>query len=335
MTTLPVPCQTDSRWSEALSDGLRASGDSDTTDSGDTTAGLIAVILGLRLRGSLVDADCDLLDSLGGPSDLAFLIRGTDWLHPADLPLFDYELIETAVSICGEAVVSHRYQPLGDDPKTWYTVTTAVLNPAAETPLVLGTIGPDIGPEQDIRRDRFTTAVSAVRAALAEVARVEDYLQTAFLPNEPVTVVEQYGGTILYANSAAQAVARREERQLVGMPFAEVADRIGVIVRGGRVSIRHMSVGPLALSMIGVPVGGKSLDETDSVDELTHELNGALEDLCRTIGDLKAQINVVPSDLMAALLEQIDTQSHQVRQGIEHLSRLTAASMAHTEEDKS
>lgn len=335
MTTLPVPCQTDSRLSGVLAEEFLTRDGAATTGAGDSTAGLVAAILGLRLRGVLIDSDCENLDQLGGPNDLIFLLQGTDWLHPADLPLFDYELIETAVSICGEAVVSHRYQPLGDDPKTWYTVTTAVLNPGEETPLVLGLIGPDVGHEQEIRRDRFISTVSAARSALNEIARVEDFMREKFLTDEPMTMVDQTGGTILYANPAAHDAALQEGEQIDGMPFAELADRIGIFTRGRRVSIRHLSVGPLCLSMMGVPADAVSLDETDSVEELTQELNGALKELCRTISDLKAHVGAVPSGLMTSLLEQIDAQSHQVRQGIEHLGKLAAASLAFTERDKS
>jgi PAS domain-containing protein len=300
---------------------LRADFLQEDCDSYEPLSGLLSTLLGLALRGYLINHDRECLDSFGEHNTIVFMLQGIDWLHPDDLPLFDYELIEAAVSICGDAVVTHRYQPSHRDPDSWYTVMTAVLNPAETIPWVLGMLGPEDRSGADNRQNRFADVVASIRKAMPDLMRVADAARTALADDEPVIVVDQKQGIVLHANQSARQLADWQHTEPIGAPFEDVAGLLQLYPSGGRLAIRQMLAGPLAVSLVGVPLGAgePSPDGRDTVESLTDELNDALSDLCESIVSLKTHVSSANNAVALSLLNRIDSQTISVRKGVEHL----------------
>ncbi len=298
-------------------------------------AGLSAAVLGLTLRGSLIDSDREYLDRVGGANAIVFLIHGSRWVHPADLPLFDYELIETAVTICGEAVVSHRYQPRENDPETWYTVMTAVLNPGDEVPLVLGILSPENRREAAARQGQFSDVVSAFRACRFEFGRACDIIRAAGNSDEPLIVVDQTTGTVLHANSPACQLAEWTDSSIIGASFDDISGLLPLCSSGPRLMIRQIPVAGLALSLVGVPSspGGTDSAAIQATGPLADELHSALDDLTVSVSELKSYVAAAGNTVAASLLDRIDSQAILVRDGIEHLTRLVLRTPATAEDD--
>ncbi|HKK20928.1 MAG TPA: hypothetical protein VJ983_05595, partial [candidate division Zixibacteria bacterium] len=124
---------------------------------------LVRTLLNKELHAS----DQIYLDSEAPMHSLTFLMRESEYVHPAGVELFPFEIIECALSQAGGAIFTHLYRDETADRHRPYRILTSVLNPNDPRRLVLGFFGPEHIISDRDTMDRFADLARTFRLALS------------------------------------------------------------------------------------------------------------------------------------------------------------------------
>jgi len=182
---------------------------------------LAGFLLELFLVETIRDEHRRLLDALAPEHSLTFLVREGSWLHPDDLPLFDFSTLDSLVEQFGSAVMTHQYTPDGPDTAV-YSVRTAVLNPDDRTPVVFGLLGPRTFRRPSPISEYFETLVRRLQTIWADLRPLAARLREGLAQPEPTLVLNRKTGTILAANTSLSRELGLATEQLVGINYEDL-----------------------------------------------------------------------------------------------------------------
>jgi PAS domain-containing protein len=271
----------------------------------------------LELGGDLANSDRDLLDRLSPQNCLTFLVSDSVWLHPDNLPLFDYSVIDNLVAQCGSAVMTHYYRPRPGFSET-YAVQTAIVNPGWEQPLVLGVFGPCETIGEDARRQSFEQMVSDMRTAYQIAATAVRRVRTELARPEPVLVVSPGDGKVIAGNRAAATALEVTLRELAGLPFQDIAHLLN-----GVTNITRLDSGPVDFSLISVTPSTASTRPSEEQPETAPtvtDLGSALKQMFSAIDDLEKLTRRKRDGVSAGVMHTIYNQAQILRGRLTHLT---------------
>ena len=296
-----VPVEQEIRWEK------------ETDSSSPSVASQLAPALArLELGGDLSNTDRDLLDRLSPQNCLTFLICNDVWLHPDNLPLFDYSLIDSLVAQCGSAVMTHHYRPRPGISEN-YAIQTAIVNPGWEQPIVIGVFGPYVKAGDTARQERFDQLVSDVRTAYQIAAAAIRRIQNELARPEPILVVTPNDSKIITANSAAAKMLEVTPSELAGMTYEDIAHLLR-----GVTTLSRMESGPIDFSVIRVTPSTTEPKTTE-----THEpgdLRIAVQHMFSAIQELEELTRVSRDSISAGVINSIHNQAEVLRSRLTHLT---------------
>ncbi|MBD3403825.1 hypothetical protein GF420_13100 [candidate division GN15 bacterium] len=322
MSTETVLCRTDRTPTSIVSEVTdrhdapsTATETSWSTEAQSSIDAIAGVILGVLLRDELIDHDRRVLDELFSENEIVFLLHGSRWLHPTDLPLFDLDLIEAAVSICGSAIVTHRYRPDESDPEGWYAVTTSVLNPGELPPIVLGTVARDLQRTAAERQERFGKLVGALRTAYPEITQVAAKASAALTVDSPVMVIDRRHETVVAVNDTARQLANGSGAELVGLTYGEAASLIHRNHHRRCLSVTRLSNDLLPLSLVRL-VDCPQANRDTVLRQVRADAQSAVAELSTGIADLRDHLASRGTGA-PKIIDRIEMQADRLANGLE------------------
>lgn len=213
-------------------------------------AAVPSMMLGLLLRGWLADSEKLFLDRLAPHKSITFLIQGKHYLHPEDVPLFPYELIETAIRQKTTAVFTHLFCPSTSRETHRYKIMTAVINPDADSPIVFGLFGPEPVISEPQIENRFMNTAACFRQAYSTAKAIVSTLGNTDHEETSLLVINRASGRLLYLSPFAAGQCDTDEKQLVDAEFSQVRDALGDLILGKKLQIRNIAEGDLNLSVV-------------------------------------------------------------------------------------
>lgn len=266
----------------------------------------------LELGGDLSNADRDLLDRLSPQNCLTFLVCNDVWLHPDNLPLFDYSVIDSLVAQCGSAVMTHHYRPRPGISEN-YAIQTAIVNPGWEQPIVIGVFGPYVMAGENARQEKFEQLVSDVRTAYQIAAAAIRRIQTELARPEPILVVTPNDSKITIANSAAARMLEVTPSELAGMPYEDIAHLLT-----GVTTLSRMESGPIDFSVIRVTPPAAGAETTETYEP--GDLQTAVQHMFSAIQELEDLTRVSRDSISAGVINSIQNQAEVLRSRLTHLT---------------
>lgn len=271
----------------------------------------------LDLGGEMTNPDRELLDRLSPHNCLTFLISDSVWIHPDNLPLFDYSMIDSLVAQCGSAVMTHHYRPRPGHTEN-YAVQTAIVNPGWEQPLVLGVFGPYAVMGEDTRRQAFDQLVSDVRTAYQIAATAVRRVRTELARPEPVMVVSARDGKIVTGNAAAARALEVTPDELTGLQYQDLAHLLA-----GVTTVTRLESGPVDFSLISVaPETRESVVPAPATgsDGTVDDLRSALDQMFAAIEELEQITRTRRDGVSTGVMHTIYNQARILRGRLTHLT---------------
>jgi PAS domain-containing protein len=187
-------------------------------------------------------------------------VHGDCWLHPDSVPLFDNSVVADTVSWCGSAVVTQRYEAPQGGSADGYNLTSGVLNPHEETPLLLALLGPESSADFRICNTCFGELVGGIQTdfgALMTLAREStERLDTV----EPALVALRSDSVVVAVNEALAKQLGRQRAELEGRTTDEItamlADRSMQIAEAIRLDDAVLPVSTVGFRRTPVVAGG-------------------------------------------------------------------------------
>ena len=271
----------------------------------------------LELGGDLTYADRDLLDRLSPHNCLSFLVSDGIWIHPDNVPLFDYSVIDSLVAQCGSAVMTHHYRPRPGVTES-YAVQTAVVNPGWEQPLVVGVFGPYLMAGENPRQGLFEQLVSDIRTGYQIASTAVRRIRSELARPEPVLVVTPGDSCIVAANPAAARSLEVTPTELVGMPYQDI-----VHLLSGVTTVTRIESGPVDFSLIAVaPSVEAPLPTEDQSKESgsATDLSAAIEHMFSALEELDSLSRLSHDGVSAGVMSTIHNQAQVLRSRLTHLT---------------
>lgn len=298
-------------------------GDSSDTSTQPTMAGCL---LALFLGETLGDHDRRTLDDLFPEHCLTFLVRDGAWIHPADLPLFDFSTLDSLIEQCGPAIMTHQYHPERSDAEL-YSVQTAILNPDDQPTIVFGMIGP-----HQLRRDsdlsnRFEKTVADLRITWQTLRPTFVRIREALLGATPHLVVGTDDERILAANDTYCETVGRTREELLATRYSDVQE----LMAGGTTAVKidhgllNLTLLSLRRDEVTVVSGGD--DVTDAAvkakdvapSDETNTISQATKNLQRAVSDLESLTRTVADSLTRGIIHTISRHTEVLRSRLENL----------------
>jgi len=275
-------------------------GDNRTAVSEPGLAAVPSMMLGLLLRGWLADSEKLFLDRLAPHKSITFLIHGNQYLHPEDVPLFPYELIETAIRQKTTAIFTHLFCPTTSRDTHRYKIMTAVINPEADSPIVFGLFGPEPIISEPQIENRFMNTAACFRQAYAAAKASVLKLGNTDDPETPLLVINRASGRLLYLNPSAAEQCDADEKRLIDAEFSQARKALSDLILDKKLQIRNMAEGDLNLSVVTV----ESAPRPDS--DNAHLATFLLQKLREQVGQKTASGQAADSDKNDNMLRNID-----------------------------
>ena len=212
---------------------------------------LAAIIMRLRLNSVIVDSDRQFIDSLPPDKSLAFIYKGQEYIHPQDVPLFDFELIETAIDQGGEAIFSHRFQassPTGCG--QLYKIYTVVLNPEEEDKIVFGFFGPEHLLSYPDHENLFFNLTVSMKRLHQEITALLPKIEKAFADNKAVLLINRNTQRVIAGNGQALKVYGNDLTGMTGDIFDNIIKSFYEKISCCKTQIENLNNDKLALSLM-------------------------------------------------------------------------------------
>ncbi|MCK4573201.1 MAG: hypothetical protein KAU36_02465 [candidate division Zixibacteria bacterium] len=232
---------------------------------GTMGASIVPLLTGLSLNGRITDIDREFLDSLAPARSLTFLISDETYVHPEQVELFPYDVIESTVSQGGPAMFGHRYHPPHlAQAANGHKIYTSLISTSDQQPVILGFFGPEYELDRPEVQQRFSCLVRSFTTAFEDVAhglsRIEPVLNSA----DPVLIVNRASGRILAASEHMATEATGTQPVEPGIEYCQVKESLAGLLANRRMEIKRLEAAGMSLSAIFFPER-----EADRVDDVT------------------------------------------------------------------
>lgn len=285
-------------------------------------------LLGLLLRGSLIDSEKENLDNLIPGNRLVFLVRDGVWIHPEGVPLFDFSEISGAVSLMGPAIVTHRYRSRHNSEV--FSVCTGVLNPDSEKPVILGLFSAADSVHDDSSKTEFGCHVRELREILPRIERAARRLRDRLDTPEPALIVDQSSGTIMTANEAADSLFRQSGLSVPGMQYADLVGKTA-FRSAYRLDAQRLDgdeQGMAVMTFQPVAITGRRPVE-DSPARLIEDLNSALVEMSGALRSLRRRKNCSCDGVTVSLLHSLTRHAGALNEHLENLKQIVMGQPIH------
>ena len=232
------------------------------------------------------------------------------------MPLFPYELIETAIRQKTTAVFTHLFCPSTSRETHRFKIMTAVINPDADSPIVFGLFGPEPVISEPQIENRFMNTAACLRQAYATAEAIVSTLDNTDHVEEPLLVINRASGRLLYLNPSAAEQCDGDEKQLVDAEFSRVRDALGGLILDKKLQIRNISEGDLNLSV--VTVEGAPQSDSDNA----HLAGFLLQRLREQVGRKNAAGQTADNSDTENLLRNIDELQWVLEHGSQSATRV-------------
>lgn len=286
-------------------------------ESAAAAAPTVDLLLRVFLDETLTANDRRWLDDLFPDHCLTFMVRDGAWMHPDDLPLFDFSTLDSLIAQCGPAIMTHQYHPDRHDAEL-YSVQTAIVNPDDQPTLVFGMLGP-----HQFRRDsqlsaRFESIVDRLRRDWQRMRPAFVRIYEAFRQANPVVVVAAGSQQILAANRSARWPLHRN--QLTGAGIAAISELLA-----GPTKTTRLECGDMEVSLIALEAAATELSHVEpSPEELRSGADQAMRELNDAVAQLLSLTRTSEDGLVRGIIHTIHRQTEVLRGRLNKLTSTPA-----------
>ena len=284
------------------------------------------VMLGLRLRGYLSDYDRNLIDWLFGETQLAFLLRDGQYLHPEAVPLFPREAFDVPPLHNREAVFTQRLagsHPGGDSEGL---LRAARLSRADQPELIIGCLGCEDSFTRRADDDRFGRLVKRFRDAWERAERIEAALKRRLNTDDQYVIVCRTSGRVIMVSKTAAKRLGQPAETMVGREYSEIAALLTGSMNGNALNIENIRVEDSLLSLVSLqPRTTSSVvpPEAPLADFLVHKMKNKLSAIIAASSHL---CDLLPPDSdVAELLSVVSSESSGLDGYLDRLRLLLTA----------
>ncbi len=210
----------------------------------DYRPAIASLLLGLKYRSFLTPSEQVLLDELTDQHSISFLIRGRTYLHPADVELFPFEEIQSAIGSPSGCVFSQTWRSTSDGRGT-YALMTVSLGEIAYNRMIFGMLIP-LG----LRRDqaaisRFHEIARQFDEASQIVARTSTQIDNHISRNDPFLIVNRASGRVIAVSDSAADLLKSDSGKLLDLEFGQLKPQVTPLL--GQTALTMTSLGENAL----------------------------------------------------------------------------------------
>ncbi|MDD3730767.1 MAG: hypothetical protein PHU88_00110 [candidate division Zixibacteria bacterium] len=232
------------------SDRIRRFPDVYSVSADFSMAGIESLLIGQCFRDWLTDSEKNFLDLLAFDNGLLFLIKQGRFLHPEDVELFPMELIETALSECGEAFFSHHLKATVNAYQGHYQVHTAQITIPGKTRLVLGMLCPENLATAFEQVNQFSNLVINFRRASRNIESIVTAIRHRYDPDDPALIINRSSGRLLCLNPAAVKLFGHEEKNLTDMEYSQFKSRLSKVMAAFKVKMDNLNARENSLTVM-------------------------------------------------------------------------------------
>lgn len=244
--------------------------------------GLVTMVVGLHIRGYLSDPDRALIDSLGPRDRKVFVVQAGRLLHPADGVPFLLEGISIPEVPGADALFSQRCPGVQSRRDHVFRVQTGVVNPDEPEPILFGWFGCETTRNGEPSDDHFSETVRRLRLAYAKAAEPASRLRRMLDRAVPTVILARSSGSVMACNQAAADFVEKDGRDLVGIPWHQLQRFFDDAAGGHRVTMRHLTVGGIELTVISLSEG-KALQNPNKYSDNSFLLRSARRTAARIL----------------------------------------------------
>ncbi len=291
-----------------------------STCESEDRATVMPMLMRLLLNGWITDKEKVFLDTVAPEDCLTFLIRGETYLHPEDLELFPFEVIETTTLHGGEAIFSHHYQPSQmKTPSQQYRIFSAAVNPGESEKIILGFFGPSHRLGTINEDHRFCGLVNVFRTSYAAIRADFPALRRYQKPDYATLLVNRSSGRVLTANEVALDLLNTSDRNMVDIGLDQLKYHLTPLLPRYNLKMDNIALADIGLSIVTLEPNVGANDSDSSVTQL---LENQLTTSAATIGLVTRQLDKIiaydenkeAADLIQTLRSQADQISAASRQ---------------------
>lgn len=273
--------------------------------SDDTaTVRAASLLLGIELRGWLSTREKEYLDSLAPDNALAFLVLGSEYLHPAEISLFPIDLIDDTITLGGDAVFSHRFSPADGRGNGQSRVCTGVIGAVHGKPLVLGMFGPDSPTDKHLLENRFEQVIGSFRAARQSVRLLSDALKPA--PDGSARIlVNRASGRVLHVDQTICDTVNKPPFDFVSREYGTVEQLLRPMVRRHRMKMENLTGGCLHVACLTFTPAAKASTPVRLHTSLVDSLLGDIAGITSSAEYLHSQSDTIEVEELRSLAGQM------------------------------
>lgn len=231
---------------------------------------LETTMLGLRRRGHLCDYDRSLVDWLFGEQQMAFIMRGGEYLHPEGIPLLPDGALDVPPLQSGEAIFTQRLAAPHRLEEGRSLLRAARLSLPDEPDLIVGCLGCEDTHNRRADDDRFGRLVKRFRDAWERAERIEQVLRRRVVQTEPHLIICRTSGRIVSVSDSLAARLEMSTRELAGLEYGEIAARLTEGMDGSLLHLDNVCTEETFLCIASLRTRAKSF--TPQPDPLLSEL---------------------------------------------------------------
>ncbi|MFQ5453477.1 MAG: hypothetical protein ACE5D6_04750 [Candidatus Zixiibacteriota bacterium] len=220
---------------------------------------ITSLLLRFQLYSCITASNKIFLDSLAPDNSLTFLIKDKCYIHPKDVELFSYDIIEPAINHGGEAVFSHYYNPDKANPN--YKIFTSVINPQSKGKLILGFFGPDY-QLCETAESKFIQLVSQFRNSYRLLNKNIEPVLKLLHSNVPTIIINSITKEVLGINRLAVTLLSKPEQELLDYNYDQIQHCLLPLLNSYKLKLGNIVIADLELSVLTLQKikGGKNKD---------------------------------------------------------------------------
>ena len=273
---------------------------------------LVRTLLNKELHAS----DQIYLDSEAPMHSLTFLMRESEYVHPAGVELFPFEIIECALSQAGGAIFTHLYRDETADRHRPYRILTSVLNPNDPRRLVLGFFGPEHIISDRDTMDRFADLARTFRLALSSSTEILSALPSGWDSDSPMLLIEKGTGEVVASTPAFDHLTEEFGLSVQESRVDTLLSSSSGLLEGRQLTMRNLESGGCAMSCISLGSRVSSAPRS----------SGLIESLAEIVLESTEEIQsaVGGSTSRQSLLRTIDTETETIRRTVRRIAMIAA-----------
>ena len=276
------------------------------------------VLLRTLLNTQLSASNQSFLDAEAPPQCLAFLMRESEYLHPAGVELFPFEIIESAVGQGGDAIFTHLYRDEFERHHRPYRILTSILNPHEASRLIFGFFGPSHILSDALTMDRFARLTGEFRRGLTGLRSIISDIEEEWNSTNPILLMEKESGepvalTSEFAREAAEfGICVSEDRS------GDLWHTMAGLFESRQVTITDHQSNDYAIS--AVKLGSRHVPKNQA-----HDIYGAMTDeiLARTANIVLATSQIT-GNANKQLAHIVGAETEAINQAIRRITLLVS-----------